>query len=188
MPRKNSGRLDTIAERREALTTYLNDHLAGSVAAVQLLDRLVRGASEPEAREFFTAIRADVQEDQGTLVSLLRRSGGTKSGLRQVGGWLTAVFGRLKLWLDDPAGSSLHQLEALEALSLGIQGKYALWRALAAVADRCPALREVELPRLERRALEQHGRVEARRLVVARTVLSATAERTMAEPGRRGAA
>jgi hypothetical protein len=60
-------------------------------------------------------------------------------------------------------------LEALETLALGIQGKLALWRALATATEQVPELRKMDLAQLERRAREQHERVEAQRLQVART-------------------
>jgi hypothetical protein len=60
-------------------------------------------------------------------------------------------------------------LEALETLGLGIQGKLALWRALMVAVDRVPPIRRLDVPRLEQRALEQHGWVEAQRLQAARS-------------------
>ena len=168
----------------EALTTYLNDHLAGSVAATQLVERLVESAADGEAGRFFTALRTEIQEDQATLESLLGRLGGAQSGLRQVGGWLTEALGRMKLWLDDPGGGGLKDLEALEVLALGIQGKLALWHALMVIAERYPQLRELDLARLQQRARQQHARVESRRLAVAKTALADTAEPSDREPPR----
>ena len=46
----------------------------------------------------------------------------------------------VKLRLDDPSGGALHRLEALEAVSVGIEGKRLLWRALAAAAEGTPGL------------------------------------------------
>jgi len=51
-------------------------------------------------------------------------------------------------------------------LALGIRGKQLLWRALA--ASDWPALQDVDLVRLEQRAIEQQKRVEEKRLVAAR--------------------
>ncbi|HSF43371.1 MAG TPA: hypothetical protein VLT87_26460, partial [Thermoanaerobaculia bacterium] len=65
----------------------------------------------------------------------------------------------------------LHLLEALDALSLGIEGKKILWRALAAAAEDAPALQGVDYEGLTRRAEEQRRRVEALRLDAARRAL-----------------
>ena len=58
-------------------------------------------------------------------------------------------------------------------LSLGILGKLALWRALAVAAERVPMIRRLDLGALERRAREQHERVETGRLKVAGAALGA---------------
>ncbi len=70
---------------------------------------------------------------------------------------------------EAPAG--LARMEPLEALAMGILGKRSLWRALRAVADRHPVLKALDLDLLERRAVEQHDRVDAWRLEAAREVL-----------------
>jgi len=46
------------------LGDYLNDHLAGSVAALELLDRLVAASEGKPLERFFRDLRADIQRDQ----------------------------------------------------------------------------------------------------------------------------
>jgi rubrerythrin len=157
----------------KTLKTYLNDHLAGSVAALELLDHLANLHPDPEGKRFFTRLRAEVEEDQRVLQQLLEKVGGKESTVRKAAAWLTEKIGQAKLGLDDLGDGQLRPLEAIEALGLGIQGKLALWRALAAVADRVPQLQGVDLVRLEQRAVQQHERVEARRLQTARVALTA---------------
>jgi hypothetical protein len=70
--------------------------------------------------------------------------------------------------LGNCTGGQLARLEKLEALALGIEGKRALWRALLAVAEEIPALRNVDLVRLDQRADDQRTRVEVRRIEAAR--------------------
>ena len=148
----------------DALVTYLNDHLAGSTAALQLLDHLVEESDPGDSRKFFSTLRAEIAEDRSMLDDLIRRIGDHPSTLRDVGGWLAEKVGRLKLKLDDPAGNSLKELEALEVLVLGIHGKRLLWAALMVVARAVPQWADVNFARLEQRAVEQEARVEARRL------------------------
>jgi hypothetical protein len=93
--------------------------------------------------------------------------------VRKAAAWLTEKLGEAKLRLDDPGDGQLRVLEAVETLGLGIQGKLALWRALAAVADRLPKLQRVDFARLEQRAIQQHQRVEGQRLQAARLALTA---------------
>jgi len=156
----------------EALRTYLNDHLAGSVVALELLDHLADLKQDPGRKQFFIGLRAEIQEDQAALQRLLQQVGGKESPMRKAAAWLTEKFGRAKLVLDDPGEGRLQLFEGLETLALGIQGKLALWRALAAVADRVPQLQGVDFVRLEQRAVQQHQRVEDQRLQSAQAALA----------------
>jgi hypothetical protein len=54
----------------------------------------------------------------------------------------------------------------LEVLSLGVEGKAGLWRALNALGD--PALAQFDFDALERRAAEQRLDIEAQRLEAVR--------------------
>jgi hypothetical protein len=153
------------------LKTYLNDHLAGSVVALELLEHLItlRPGADGES---FTTLRAEIEEDQRILQQILERLGGTESRVRKTAAWLTEKLGRAKLRFDDPGSGELRVLEALETLGLGIQGKLALWRALATVAGTVPELGPLDFPKLERRAIDQFERVDRLRLKAARTALS----------------
>jgi hypothetical protein len=152
----------------EILARYLNDHLAGSVAAIELLDHLHQLSKGTERERLFSSLQSEVEEDQKVLKELLRGVGGKESRVRKTAAWLTEKVGEAKLKLDDPGGGELRLLEALEILELGILGKLALWRALGTATDLVPQIRKLDLRALERRAKEQHERVEVERLEVAR--------------------
>jgi hypothetical protein len=153
------------------LTTYLNDHLAGSVVALELLDHLAQLHRGTERERLFQNLRREVDEDQKLLQQMLEQLGGKESRVRKAAAWLSEKIGEAKLKLDDAGDGELRVLEALEALGLGILGKLALWRALAAIADRLPQLRNLDLDSLQRRATQQHEQVEAQRIRVARVAL-----------------
>lgn len=156
---------------RSILTTYLNDHLAGSVAAIELLEHLgeITRGTEREGR--FAGLQSEIEEDQALLRGLLQELGGSVSRVRGAAAWLTEKLGEAKLKLDDPGSGELRLLEALESIGLGILGKLALWRALEVARDQSPALRKLDFPRLKSRALAQHEQVEGERLQVARAAL-----------------
>jgi hypothetical protein len=59
-----------------------------------------------------------------------------------------------------------------EALGSGIDGKRAMWTALAQVAHTTSGLDTTELKRLEQRGADQRKRVEVIRLQAARLALS----------------
>ncbi len=78
---------------------------------------------------------------------------------------------RLKLLADDPAGGPLRRLESVEAVAVGIEGKRALWQALAAVAEGEAKYQGHDYDALVRRAADQRERVERLRLEAAREAL-----------------
>jgi hypothetical protein len=157
---------------REGLITYLNDHLAGSVAALELLDHLIQLQPGTAGARALAAVRTEVEEDQQTLQSVLHEVGGKESRLRRAAAWLTEKLGQAKLRLDDPGGGELQMLEALETLALGIQGKSALWRALAVASANLPQVRHRDFAALEERAHNQFQRVDSLRLQAAPAALS----------------
>src|SRR4051812_5303834 len=128
----------------KSLTIYLNDHLAGSVAALELLDRLCVLQRGTAGEKLFQMLRAEVQEDQQVLQQILDGVGGKESRVRKAAAWLTEKVGEAKLKLDDPGNGELRMLEALESLSLGIQGKLALWQALDGLSDQLPQIRNFD--------------------------------------------
>jgi hypothetical protein len=154
------------------LTTYLNDHLAGSVAALELLDHIVRLQQGTASESVLLAVRRQVKEDQQVLQGLLEEVGGKESRVRQAAAWLAEKLGQAKLRLDDAGTGDLRILEALETLALGIQGKYALWRALSAASARAPRLRNLDFATLEKRALDQFQQIDSLRLQAAPAALS----------------
>jgi hypothetical protein len=64
----------------DALITYLNDHLAGSVAAVELVERATHAHEETELGRFFQGLGEEIKADQETLRDLLGGSTGAKAG------------------------------------------------------------------------------------------------------------
>ena len=157
---------------REHIATYLNDHLAGATAALELLEHLEKEHAGTEVGRLAAELRADVEADRQALESLMERLEVARSRTRKTAAWLAEKAAELKLRLDDPAGGSLRLFESLEALSLGIEGKRSLWRALAAAAEEAPDLQVADYKSLIRRAEEQRNRVEAARLEAARRALA----------------
>ncbi|MEK6280231.1 MAG: hypothetical protein AABN95_07725 [Acidobacteriota bacterium] len=155
----------------EHIATYLNDHLAGSVAALELLEHLEADNSGTPLERFFAELTADISADRQELESLMSRLNVIKSRARRASAWIAEKLTELKLRIDDPAGGNLRLFESLEALSLGIEGKRALWLALAAASEDEPSLKLVDYEHLERRATEQRSRVETMRLEAARKAL-----------------
>jgi len=157
----------------EHLATYLNDHLAGSVVALELLEHLEAVHSEDRLRDFFRELRADIAADRDELEALMKALNIDQSRTRKASAWLTEKVTELKLRFDDPKAGALLLFESLEAVSLGIEGKRSLWIALAATSETTPSLRIADYDRLQQRAQEQRDRIEALRVETALMALTA---------------
>jgi len=150
------------------LAVYLHDHRAGAVAAVALLDHLEQSHAGTSLARFAADLRTEIVADVRELEGLMDRAGIGSSVARKTVGWLSAKVAELKVRIDDPGDGALRLLETLEALALGIDGKRALWDALAAAAERAPVLSNLDYARLTGRAEAQRGIVEAQRVAAAR--------------------
>ncbi|HEY9505651.1 MAG TPA: hypothetical protein VIQ27_06750 [Gemmatimonadales bacterium] len=155
---------------REALQTYLNDHLAGSVMAVQMAERTIRENEGGSIAVRLSRVLEEIREDQAVLKGLIERVGAGESPVKKAGAWLAEKAGRLKLGGTDEPGE-LSRLEVLEILTMGIHGKQALWRTLRVAAPGHEGLRGLDYDLLEHRAIRQHEAVEAMRLEAAAEVL-----------------
>jgi hypothetical protein len=151
------------------LANYLNDHLAGSVGALELLDRLIDTYREKPLEKFFQGLRDDIRHDQEQLKELMQKLGAEESAVRKAGAWMAEKLSRAKIGLNEEAEGEVGLLLALEALVLGITGKRSLWRALHSASRTLPQLARMDYAGLENRAIEQCERVEAKRLEAART-------------------
>src|ERR671917_2034944 len=147
----------------ESLTTYLNDHLAGSVVALELLDHLQEDGAGAAEASILAGVHADIEADRQELEAFMAQRGIAVSAPRKATGWLVEKLSELKLRLDDAGDGALRRLEALETVSLGIAGKAALWHALAAAAEEAPELSGLDYARLVSRAEAQRQVVETLR-------------------------
>lgn len=152
----------------DPLATYLEDHIAGASYAIDLLGAIRdQHAGEPLA-EFALGMLAEVKADEAALKGLAERVGSGVSSLKIASAWLTEKVSRLKLSHESAGG--LGTFQALEFLAVGIQGKLALWRALAVASAGDDRLNQMDFDHLARRAESQHARMETQRLEAARTV------------------
>lgn len=155
----------------DALGVYLNDHLAGSVIALELLEQLQDDARGSQDAATLANLRTEIAADRQTLETLIHQLEIEFSQPRQALAWVTEKLGQVKLRVDDPSHGALRRLEALETVAIGLAGKRALWRALEAVAAGYPALYGMDFPLLLRRADEQFDIGEGLRLKAARDAL-----------------
>ena len=131
----------------EDLSSYLNDHLAGSVGALELLDRLMNIYKGKPLERFFRDLRNEIDADQETLKELIAKLGEKESAVRKAGAWIVEKLSRAKIQLSEAREGEMGLFLALEGLVLGISRKrIALARACGRVGKRAaparPGLRE----------------------------------------------
>ena len=158
---------------REHLATYLNDHLSGSVTALEILDHLREEATD--IHPFLIQLEKDIKADRQQLVDLMARLDIQQSRIRKAGGWLAERFVEAKLEVDDQSGGRLRRLERLEALALGIDGKLGLWKSLEAASSVDDRLQGPDYGLLAQRAREQRASIEDLRIEAARSALRVAA-------------
>jgi hypothetical protein len=156
------------------LAAYLHDHLAGAVHAIDLLEAIRDQYPGERLGQFAVRLLVDIEADRKVLQGLAERIGVGSSGIKEMTAWVGEKVSRLKLRRG--ASSGLGTFEALEFLELGIHGKWALWRALAAAAPADARLQNMDFEHLAARAETQHAHVETHRLELARTVFHPVAE------------
>lgn len=154
---------------RDALGTYLNDHLAGAQAGRDLADRIrERSEGSPLGTEM-ASILAEIEEDRKTLNRIVDELDLEQNPVKQTAG---AVFERLSsMKLDPGEGNDQKLMMALETLELGIAGKVAMWRALRETGSRGLDLPDYGWNDLIRRGEGQIERVERERLNAAAAAL-----------------
>lgn len=118
---------------RETLAVYLNDHLAGSVAALQMMDRLCEVHEDEANRSVIATLREAVASDQRILQNLLVSIGATESVIAKALAWVGEHASRVKLSVERQDDAGVMFFEAIEALALGFHGRQALWHMLDAI-------------------------------------------------------
>lgn len=154
----------------KALGTYLNDHLAGATAAAELVER-ARSDDGGELSGFLRELAGEIQEDRETLEELRAALGGERDPVREAAGWMAEKLSRLRLKSAGQGSSELSLLLQVETLWMGIQGKLAMWEALASLENGHPALEDVDIERLIKRARQQLHDLNEHRLELAARVL-----------------
>jgi hypothetical protein len=157
---------------RKHVATYLNDHFAGSQAALEILDHLESSHGTGTVGEVARRLRTEIIDERKVIKSLLDQLDASASVPRRVAGWLSEKALELKLIADDPGDGYLRLLEAVEALKLGVHGKLGLWEALQASEDIMPVLATVEYQPLIRQAEAQETLLESVRLEAARSAFA----------------
>ena len=161
----------------EPLAIYLDDHLAGSVAALNMMEELADVCRGRPLEAKLRTLHGEVSQEQNLLRELLARIDGRANPLKQATAWVSEKLGEGKLALSARAHPELATLQGLESLLLGLQGKLSLYRALADLAPRDRRL-EGDFHGLAEHTVLQQAMVENERLAAARTAFAGAGQPT----------
>ncbi len=140
------------------LAIYLNDHLAGATVGRELARRSAKNNQSTDYGNALTRLAAEIEEDRQSLLEIMAALEIRRDPIKVAAAWSAEKVGRLKLNGRIRGYSPLSRLVELEALTLGVTGKLGLWRVLDQM--QFPAIHDIGLTELQRRAEDQLGRLE----------------------------
>ena len=156
----------------QGLEVYLTDHLAGATAGVNLAEMASEEHRADEHGAFFGEITSEIKADHETLERLIAELGvqrsATKTAAAEIG---SKVMAPKFVGGDD---DQLNAFITLETLSMGIEGKVCMWKALKTVASDYPAFADYDVDALLARATAQREKIEEQRQKVAPFALKHT--------------
>ncbi|WP_327281515.1 MULTISPECIES: hypothetical protein [unclassified Streptomyces] len=173
------------------LGLYLNDHLAGSTAGVDLLNRAANNHHGSPFGPPLERLAREVAQDRESLKDIMRTLDVPERRSRAALGWLGEKAGRLKLNGRLFSRSPLSDVLELEAMRMGVQGKRSCWLTLHTLAASDRRLDAARLAGLLARAEEQSDVLEELRTRCAVRAFAAghagAARTARAKPRPRGA-
>jgi hypothetical protein len=158
---------------QDPLGIYLNDHLAGATGGLELARRVTRAGQIPAPPAELRQFAREVAEDRDALLRMMGTLGIPVRGYKVWAAWAGEKAGRLKPNGHLTARAPLSNLEELELMRLGVEGKAAGWRTLRTLADRDHRLDAGELDELIARARRQAGFLEESRIKAAQQITDA---------------
>jgi hypothetical protein len=159
--------------RQALLAIYLNDHLAGATGGVELARRTAVWYPVPGQQATLERLAADIAQDRRALLDLMSVLGAPVRHYKVGAAWAAEKAGRLKLNGSLFSRSALSNLEELEMLRLGVEGKAAGWRTLRELARSDGRLSPGALDELIARAREQASLLEELRVQAAARLIGA---------------
>lgn len=154
------------------LGLYLNDHLAGSTAGLDLLNRAARAHRGGPLGPQLERLAREVGQDRESLKEIMQSLDVPVRRARAALGWLGEKAGRLKLNGRLFSRSPLSDIIELEAMRLGVEGKRSCWRTVRSLADRDDRIDTAQLAWLLDRAEEQAETLERLRTLCALRVFA----------------
>ncbi|MFF3412524.1 transaldolase [Streptomyces sp. NPDC002742] len=166
-PKKASGGADLLA-------IYLNDHLSGATAGLELFRRAAQTQQYREQGTTLAELAHEVEQDRDSLTQIMADLAVPTAYTKVALGWLTEKAGRAKPNGHLFSRSPLSDVLELESMLLSVQGKAACWRSLRALAETDGRLFVEHLDILVERADRQSAVLERLRLAAVESAFRCT--------------
>ena len=157
------------------ISIYLQDHMAGAIAGVELARRVAGSNEATGYGRDLAEVCAEIEQDREVLSQVMDRFDVRANPVKQGSAWVGEKLGRLKLNGRLSGYSPLSRLIEIEGLVIGVSGKLELWRSLRAVGNSDRRLEGFDLKRLIARAESQRKRLQALHDRAARDALAGEA-------------
>lgn len=149
------------------LNIYLNDHLAGAIAAYELAKRSLSSNRDTSFGEYLETFITELDSDRASLEEVMEMVSAPKDRLKPIAGWLAEKVGRLKLNGQIRGHSPLSRVIEFEGLRAGVEAKLCLWNSLRELSLTDGRL-VMDFDRLIERAADQQLELEKHRIEAAR--------------------
>lgn len=138
----------------DKLETYLNDHLTGSIVALDLARRRAAAQGDDAIGTFLRSFAAEVERDQHALRRVMELQGAAPRVSRELLGTATSWLDSIRGTLNMPGAPNL--VRDIELLIMGVRGKELLWTSL----ERIGAATDPPIAKLQARVREQIAGLE----------------------------
>ena len=160
---RSSQRDHGAAARRAALAAYLREHLTASDAAIQVVERLRLTHAGSQEGRLFASLFDEFREEREVVRLLLAGIDASPLSIKRLAGQASGEVGALAAGGER---GDLSLFRTLEGLSIGVQGKRCMWRALQSLLGDQPIPSARSLGGLEAMAVRQWEAIEDRRRVL----------------------
>jgi hypothetical protein len=137
------------------LGTYLNEHLAGAMVAIDLAGKAADRNRGDRLGVFLAELLKAIDEDRVSLEGVIERLGIEKGGVKATAGRVVEKVSRLRLHEKVTGDPDLSRVLELETLIMGVTGKLRLWHSLQESMASDARLAGVDLDALVQRARDQ---------------------------------
>jgi len=156
------------ATTTDYLETYLQDHRAGAAMGSDLAQRLADENQGTTYEGFLVTLAQEIEEDVAALEQIMGRFGVTTPALKIAAAKVGEKLGRLKPNERLTGYSPLSRVLELEGMRAGVEGKLALWDALAQLAATDERLDAEQIAGLQGKAQKQLEGLREQHLLASR--------------------